>query len=322
MKKFPVKLVLILVVFFGAVFFQYYVSFAQDADDETIESPLPEFLTKNFPSILGSAYTWRPKMEKAVSAKADLPELTAKASLSYDLTTDSLLYEKNSKMRLPMASLTKIMTAIVAIENFDLSKEITINKKEAEIGENTMGLSEGETAAVEDLLYGLILHSGNDASEALARGSVFGRDNFVYLMNKKAEELGLTDTRFTNPSGLEGDGNQYSTAYDLLVITKYALANPEFAKIVSTPIHEIPYSDKHKAFYLYNETNLLTSYPGVKGVKTGYTYEAGLCLVTYLEYEGHKIIAILLNAQNRREEMKGLLDYSLKSLNKTPPPHS
>src|SRR5690606_37799615 len=146
-----------------------------------------------------------------------------------------------------------------------------------------------------------ILPSGNDAAEALADSSSVGRENFVYLMNKKAESLGLTDTYFTNPSGLEGDGNQYSTAYDLLVITRYALQNPEFAKIVSTYEHEIAETSTNKYYHLFNDTNLLTTYPGVKGVKTGFTYEAGMCLVTYLEYGGHKIIAVLLNSQNRRE---------------------
>ena len=184
-----------------------------------------------------------------------------------------------------------------------------------------MGLTEGEILKLEDLLYGLVLLSGNDAAETIAEGSPFGRDNFVYLMNKRAEELGLTDTRFTNPSGLEGDGDQYSTAYDLLVISRYALQNPDFSEIVSTVTHDIPASSEHNAYYLFNETNLLTSYPGVKGVKTGYTNEAGLCLVTYLEYKGHKIIAVLLNAQNRRQEMKDLLDYSLKTLGVEPPPH-
>ena len=214
------------------------------------------------------------------------------------------------------------MTAIVALENGKISDELVVSREAAEIGENAMGISEGETYTLEELLYGLILHSGNDAAETIARGSRFGRENFVYLMNKKAEDLGLSDTRFINPSGLEGENNQYSTVYDLLVITRYALENPTFAKIVSTVEYEIPYTQDHKYIYLFNETNLLTSYPGVRGVKTGYTDEAGLCLVTYLNHEGHKIIAILLNAENRRQEMKDLLDYSLKILGIEPPPHT
>ena len=141
-------------------------------------------------------------------------------------------------------------------------------------------------------------------------------------MNSKVKALGLFDTNFINPSGLEGDGSQYTTAYDLTVITRYALSNFSlFDTIVSTFDYIIPYSPSHKAFYLENETNLLTSYPGVKGVKTGYTPEAGLCLVTYLDYNGHKIIAVILGSDDRRGEMIELLDYSLETLGITPPQH-
>jgi D-alanyl-D-alanine carboxypeptidase len=141
-------------------------------------------------------------------------------------------------------------------------------------------------------------------------------------MNDKVKSLGLSDTHFTNPTGLEGDGKQFTTAYDLVVIAQYALSNfPLFDQVVSTFDYNIPYTQQHKAFYLENETNLLTSYPGVKGVKTGYTPEAGLCLVTYLDYGGHQIIAVILGSDDRRGEMIELLDYSLKSLGITPPTH-
>ncbi|OGH17075.1 MAG: hypothetical protein A3C30_02415 [Candidatus Levybacteria bacterium RIFCSPHIGHO2_02_FULL_40_18] len=292
-----------------------------EKDGLSIKSPLPAFLTKVFPSVLGNNTFWRPKDEFVVSNEKK-PVITAQAAISYDLTTNKFLYQKNLKQKLPMASLTKIMTAIVALENDDITKEYTVSQKAAQVGENSMGLSEGEVYTLKDLLYGLILHSGNDAAETITQGSRFGRENFIYLMNKKVEDLGLSDTHFTNPSGLEGDGYQYSTTYDLLVMTKYALENPTFAKVVSTVEYEIPYTDKHKYIYLFNETNLLTSYPGVKGIKTGYTDEAGLCLITYLEYGGHKIIAVLLNSQSRRGEMKDLLDYSLRTFGVKPPPHN
>ncbi len=316
-----VKFIMLVGAFFAFLFLAYSAYLYAKSDYRTtIESPLPKFLTNAFPGVLGIDL-WRPKIEDIKNADSKTPDLVTTAAISYDLTTDRLLYGKNIKTRLPIASLTKIMTAIVALENDDLNREIKIGKDAASIGENTMGLSEGEILTMEDLLYGLILLSGNDASEAIAQGMPFGRENFVYLMNKKAEDLGLSDTHFTNPSGLEGDGKQYGTVYDLLVVSRYALKNPFFAKIVSSVTHEVPYSDKHKYFYMFNETNLLTSYPGVKGIKTGYTTEAGLCLVTYLDYGGHKIIAVLLNAQNRRQEMKDLLDYSLRSLGVKPPPH-
>lgn len=321
------KKLLIIFLFFGVsalALFAYpsFLTLGQSNLSKDIASPLPEFLTKTFPKVLGSSTSfWKPSKFLPIQPSPKEIDLTAKSVLSYDITTDKVLYAKNPDTRLPMASLTKIMTAILALENYDLDRKLTVSENAAEVGEGTMGLVSGETLAMEDLLYGMLMQSGNDASETIAQGSDFGRENFVYLMNKKAEDLGLTNTHYTNPSGLEGDGQQYSTAFDLLIQTRFALENPKFAQIVSTYDYDIPATDQHSEYHLYNETNLLTTYPGVKGVKTGYTYEAGLCLITYLEYDGHKIIAVLLNAQNRRQEMKDLLDYSLKSLGVKPPAH-
>lgn len=284
-----------------------------------LHSPVPNLLLKSFYNNAYSASIWVPS--KDVLGISTQPEIQAVSAISYDLDTDQILYEKNSEARLPMASLTKVMTAIVAVENLSPIEPIAISRNAGTIGENVMGLTEGEEVSLENLLYGLFLMSGNDAAEALAEGSSFGRTGFIFQMNKKAETLGLTNTRFTNPTGLEGDGNQYSTARDLLVMTRYALQNSTIAKTSSTYNHFIPYSQKHKAFDLYNETNLLTTYPGVKGVKTGYTTEAGLCLITYLEYKGHRIIAVILNSPSRREEMIHILDHSLKSLGVKPPDH-
>lgn len=286
-----------------------------------ILSPLPDFFSSSFSDAADASY-WKPNVKSLIDKTDSSFSLTAESVLSYDIGNDKVLYAKNSDEKLPMASLTKIMTAIVVLENMYVDNTITVSKNAAEIGENSMGLSEGEVHTVEDLLYGLILMSGNDAAEALAQGSPFGREGFLHLMNKRAETIGVSDTRFTNPSGLQGDGLQYTTAEDLLVLTKHALTIPEFAKIVETYQHDIPQTASHKGYTLYNETNLLTTYPGVKGVKTGFTDEAGMCLVTYLDYNGNKIIAILLNSQNRRQEMKDLLDFSLQRMGVVPPPHT
>ena len=186
-----------------------------------------------------------------------------------------------------------------------------------------MGLGVGEVLSIKELLYGMMLHSGNDAAEVIANNYPTGRADFIKAMNNKAKALGLKDTNFTNPTGLEGDGNQYATAYDLTVITEYALINfPLFMEVSKTFQYAIEQTGTHKAYFLENETNLITSYPGVKGVKTGFTPEAGFCLVTYLDYKGHKIIALILGSENRRQEMKDLLDFSLKSIGITPPLHS
>lgn len=283
-------------------------------------SPLPSLLANYSYNESGSSF-WQPALGVLGTNQKQI-QLTAKAALSYDITTNKMLFAKSEDTQLPIASLTKIMTAVIALENLSLDQEITVSKSAATIGEDSMGLTENETLKVEDLMYGMLLNSGNDAAETIAQASTYKRSDYIHLMNKKAEDLGLSNTRFTNPTGLQGDGNQYSTAKELLVLTRYALQKEVFAKIVSTYEYDIPQTAKHKSYTLFNETNLLTTYPGVKGVKTGFTDEAGLCLVTYLDYQGHKIIAVLLNSQNRRAEMAELLDYSLKSLGVTPPPHS
>ncbi|MGI8419911.1 MAG: D-alanyl-D-alanine carboxypeptidase family protein [Candidatus Levyibacteriota bacterium] len=283
-------------------------------------SPVPDFLmlSKNNQATLLDL--WFPGVQ-TVHGNGDVSDLTAQSVLMYDLTTDKILYEKDPKQRRPMASLTKIMTATIAIENKKPDDKYLVTKDDI-VGEDSMGVSSGEILSFDDLIHGLLLPSGNDAAEVFAHNFPTGRNGFVQAMNNKAQALGLKDTHFTNPSGLQGDGNQYTTTYDLLVMTRYALEQyPDFSNTVATATYDIAASNNHKEFNLVNETNLLTTYPGVKGVKTGYTPEAGLCLVTYLDFEGHRIIGIILNSQNRRGEMKELLDYSLQTVGVTPPPY-
>lgn len=273
-------------------------------------SSLPDFLTMAKNRQVTTLDLWLPQIEDDNKKMGIAPNISAKTALIYDLTSNQVLFSKNPKDKLPIASLTKVMTAIIALENKRKDDRYLVTK-DSLVGENSMGLTAGEVLTIDELLYGLLLPSGNDASETLADSFPSGRDGFIKAMNSKAKAMGLRDSNFTNPSGLEGDGNQYSTAYDLLVITRYALSNfPLFNEIVSTPEYNIAGTQTHKEYFLQNETNLLTSYPGVKGVKTGYTPEAGLCLITYLDYDGHQIIGILLGSNNRREEMRELLDYS------------
>lgn len=283
-----------------------------------ILSPAPDFLTYFRNKQVSTLDLWFP--QKSSNNKNPL-NITAKAALLYDLTNDKIIYSKSPNAKLAMASLTKVMTAIVALENQKPDDKYFVSQKDL-VGEDTMGLSNGETLSLSELLYGLILASGNDAAETIADNFPSGRKAFIKAMNNKVKALGLSNTNFSNPTGLEGDGKQYTTAYDLLVITKYALSKFWlFDEVVSTFDYNIAQTQTHKAYYLENETNLLTSYPGVKGIKTGFTPEAGLCLVTYLNYKGHEVIGILLGSDNRRGEMKDLLDFGLKSQGITPPNH-
>lgn len=293
-----------------------FVSFIQSGST-SIKSPIPDFLTILKNRQASTLQLWLPALESHASELIE-PDITASSAMVFDIDSKKVIYSINPTERRPMASLTKIMTAIIALENKKSDDKYLVHKEDI-VGESSIGLEPGEILSLDELLYGLILHSGNDAAETIASNHKGGRFEFIKMMNDKAKALGLKDTNFTNPSGLNGDGNQYTTAYDLLVITKYGLENPEFKKIVETVEYKISRSRNHKEYSLYNETNLLTSYPGVKGVKTGFTGEAGWCLVTYYEGNGKRLIGVILDSQSRRDEMKQLLDFSLLSLGEEPP---
>jgi D-alanyl-D-alanine carboxypeptidase (penicillin-binding protein 5/6) len=309
-----------LLIFLGSLF--YFYSKTEFFTAQKITSPLPSFLSIPENNQVSTLDILTPSLEfigKYIKGNS-VPDVTAKSALVYDLTTQKVLYEKNPKTRVPIASLTKVMTAIIGEENKKMDDKYFVGSANL-VGENSMGLSAGEILSLDELMYGVFLLSGNDAAETIASNYPFGRSKFIESMNKKALSYGLSNTNFTNPTGLEGDGKQYSTAYDLLVISEHLLKFSDFIPIMSSFDKEILATNTHKYFYLENETNLITSYPGVKGIKTGYTPEAGLCLITYLDYKGHKIVAILLGSQNRRQEMKDLLDYSLRLQGITPPKH-
>lgn len=293
-----------------------------DSKQLSYTSPLPEFLSLDKNEQVRMLDIWQPLIEIIHGSESQSPIVSAKAVLLYDLATNKTLYEKNPSERMPMASLTKIMTAIVALEN-SRPDDRYIVRAEHLVGEDSMGLEAGEILTLYELLYGLMLNSGNDASEVLAGNYPAGREAFLEAMNSKAQALGLENTHFSNPSGLQGDGVQYTTTHDLLVITRYAITQfPQLVDITATFEHILPATATHKEYFLRNETNLISTYPGVKGFKTGYTPEAGMCLVTLWKNDEHKIVGIILNSENRREEMKELLDYSLKKLGITPPSHN
>lgn len=235
------------------------------------------------------------------------PEISGQSAILVDINSGSVVYEKNSTEKMKIASLVKIMTALVALEHKNLKDSIFISDRSASIGENTMGISRGEVYTLEELLYGLILNSGNDAAYAIAEGVGGNVETFVEWMNIKAKELNMYDTEFFDPSGLNDD--TYSTAVDLVKLSRYAMKNESFRKIVGTFSIELPYSENHKYIYLENQTNLLTTYPGVGGIKTGYTEEAGLCLVTYAKNEEIELIGVVLNAVNRKFDMLFMLDH-------------
>lgn len=247
---------------------------------------------------------WQAKTNQ--QALAIQPQTNGQAAMLVNLSNDQILYSKNISEQRPIASLVKIMTATIALEHKNTNEVIRITRKAADIGENSMGLTVNEEYTLEELLYGLMLNSGNDAAYAIAQGTAGDVKTFVTWMNIKAGELGLENTYFADPSGLNNES--YSTPQDLVKLTKYAMQNPEFRKIVGT-VEQNLVGEEHKNVYLYNQTNLLTTYPGVLGVKTGYTAPAGLCLITYAENNGVELVGVVLNSIDRKGDMILMLDH-------------
>lgn len=319
-KGLLIGIILTAVCFIGIILVRFNLeSNKKVSKNRELVSPVPKTLASFFipkvNSVLGESSVWFPDEKKILGTKQPLPIITADSAISVDLTTKQVLFEKNSKIRHPIASIVKIMTALIALENAPLDKEITVSYQAATIGEDSMGITTGERYTLRDLLYGLMLVSGNDAAEAIAEGIAGRREIFITLMNAMAVNLGLKDTKFVNPSGLEEEGEQYSTAYDVTILTQYVLEKfPEFGKIVDTKEYIIPYTSFHKQIFLTNETNLLRTYPGVKGVKSGYTPSAGLCLVTLAENGGKRVLTVVLESGDRRGDMVKLLDFSFSSL--------
>lgn len=238
--------------------------------------------------------------EKAVSGRK-APVVNALAAVVMEASSGRILFSKNAAVRRSIASTTKIMTAVVALENGNLKDEVTISKKAAGIGGSTIGLRSGQKFTLKELLYAMLMSSANDAAIAVAEHIGGTVEGFAKMMNKKAESLGASDSNFVTPHGLDS-ANQYSTAYDVALITRYALKNPIFAGIVSTTSSYIP------GHNLYNTNELLGSYPGVDGVKTGYTGKAGRCLVTTMQKNGMRIISVVLGSPTRTARANASID--------------
>ena len=242
-------------------------------------------------------------------AKAEF-SVSAKAAIVIAADTLEVLYEKSANQKLPMASTTKIMTALLLAEQPDLSKTVKTTKQMVTVEGSSMGLLEGDTVSYRDLLYGMLLASGNDAANTTAyvlAGSVQG---FAKMMNEKAAELGMKNTSFVTPSGLD-DENHYTTAYDLALLTAAALKNSAFRTACSSKSAVLYYGNPPYRRTLTNHNKLLGNYEGIIGVKTGFTKKSGRCLVTAAEVNGKRVIAVTLNAPDDWNDHRVLLDYGL-----------
>lgn len=256
------------------------ISFCDDIDDEIIDVNS---------DILYCSTTNQSEIKE--------PTINSRAYVVIDRKTNMVLYGKNENQKRKMASTTKIMTATIIIENCNLDETIEVSKKAAGTGGSRLGLKAGDKITIRDLLYGLMLRSGNDAAVALAEyvgGSIEG---FAELMNKKASELNLTNTHFETPHGLDSD-EHYSTAYELSLLSNYALQNSVFAKIVNTKEHTININGYPKT--LSNTNELLGNFEGVYGIKTGFTNGANRCLVTACKRNDIDIICVVLGADTKK----------------------
>ncbi len=235
-----------------------------------------------------------------------------------DASSLRILSGKNENLRLPNASTTKIVTAITVIENTEnLDKAVEIPKEAVGVEGSSIYLVEGEKMSVRDLLYGLMLQSGNDAATALAIVTCGNVQSFTAKMNELVKDLNLSDSHFENPHGLHSD-NHYTSAYDLAVITAYALKNEDFRQIVSTKSVKIPYKTDQGYRYLKNKNKMLQSYDGAIGVKTGYTKKAGRCLVTAAQKHGMTLVSVVLNKADMWQESATMLDKCFASYKPVP----
>jgi serine-type D-Ala-D-Ala carboxypeptidase (penicillin-binding protein 5/6) len=228
------------------------------------------------------------------------PFISGAAAYLIDADTGRVLYNMNSHQQLPIASTTKIMTAIVAIENANLDQGVTVEQSDLDQvppSASSAGLVAGDYFRLRTLLYGLMLPSGTDASIVIARTVAGSTGNFVAMMNRKALELHLTHTHFRSPHGYSG-GNHYSCAADLVTLANYAMRNTLFAQIVGQGTYDVRPSQYTHAYHWENTNTLLTSYPGADGVKTGWTNDAGVCLVFSARRNGHHLIGVELHASS------------------------
>lgn len=251
------------------------------------------------------------------SAFADDISVSAASAIVIEAETGTVLYSKKPDERRAMASTTKIMTAILTIEAGDLDRKFTVDPYAIMIEGTTMGLREGDIVSRRDLLYGILLPSGNDAANAAAVSVSGSVSAFAEKMNEKAAELGLSNTHFVTPSGLDADGH-YTTARDLASLTAYAMKNALFREIVSCRSKTLEFGNPPYKRTLYNSNKMLSRYDGAIGVKTGFTDNARRCLVSAARRDGVTLIAVTLNASDDWNDHTRMLNYGFSRVSAYP----
>ena len=244
------------------------------------------------------------------AASAHGIDVSAESAIVIEAQSGKVVFEKDADKRRPMASTTKIMTALVALECGDTGREVEVPAGAVGVEGSSVYLESGDRLTMDDLIWALLLESANDAAAAIALSVSGSIEAFAEKMNEKAAELGLADTHFTNPHGLDNE-DHYTTARDLSRLASAAMKNPEFREIVSTYRHSITFGDETR--YLLNHNKLLRSYSGAAGVKTGYTKRSGRCLVSAAERDGVTLIAVTLNAPDDWNDHRKMLDLGFSA---------
>lgn len=248
-------------------------------------------------------------------AQAAGPEVSAQSAVVLTADTGAVLFEKDGRIPRPVASTTKIMTALLALEAAQERGDplVDITQEMVAVEGSSMGLQAGDSISLTGLAAGMLLASGNDAANAAALYLEGSLESFAARMNQRAAALGMEDTHFVTPSGLDGEDAQglghLSTAYDMALLARAALEDQAFRQLCSSPSLAVEFAEPVKRVTYTNHNKLLTQYPGCVGVKTGFTKEAGRCLVSAAERDGALLIAVTLNAPNDWEDHAALLDY-------------
>lgn len=264
-------------------------------------------------AILGAAVLTLPA--PAVSG-AEEPAVTAKGAVLMEAGAGRILWSQNGEERLPMASTTKIMTALLTLEQPGLDEMFTVNAQAIRVEGTSMGLTEGSQATLRTLAAGMLLASGNDAANAAAVRVAGTQADFVMMMNRRAAQLGMKDTNFETPSGLDGQSH-YSTAADMALLARVALENPDFRSLCSQTSLKLCYGNPPYDRWLANHNRLLKEYPGCIGLKTGFTKKAGRCLVSAAEREGVTLICVTLSDPNDWRDHTALLDWGFSRVRRT-----
>ena len=247
----------------------------------------------------------------AVAGALEPPSVTARAAIVLDQTTGRILFSKNAYEQLPMASTTKIMTAILAIESGRLDETVTVSEYASLVEGSSIDLEAGEKKTLEELLYGLILQSGNDAAVAIAEHLSGSVEEFAKAMTARSRELGANGTSFANPHGLN-DENHYTTAYDLALIASHAMSLPKFREVASTREKKISWTGRPMTGSCTTE-QAVNHVRGAEGIKTGWTTPAGRCFVGAASREGWRLISVVLNAPQMWEDTITLLDFGFNN---------